>query len=60
MDGDLTNKLGQVTSGAFHVGSVFFAKLVQQVFNDWQQQSGLKMAEISRIVSLSLGENLVY
>jgi 3-methyladenine DNA glycosylase Tag len=32
-------------------------KLVQQTFNEWQQQSGLGFAEISRIVACSIGEN---
>ncbi len=34
-------------------------KAVQQVFNDWQQQCGRSMAEISRIISFSIGENIV-
>ena len=34
-------------------------KLVQATFNDWQQQSGRTMAEISRIVACSVGENFV-
>ncbi|MGB0495709.1 MAG: DNA-3-methyladenine glycosylase I [Kangiellaceae bacterium] len=34
-------------------------KAVQTAFNDWQQQSGRSMAEISRIISCSIGENLV-
>jgi len=34
-------------------------KLVQSTFNEWQQQSGRTMAEISRIVACSLGENIV-
>jgi 3-methyladenine DNA glycosylase Tag len=33
-------------------------KAVQMVFNEWQQQSGLSMAEISRVISCSIGENL--
>lgn len=32
-------------------------KLVQATFNDWQQQSGLTMAKISKIVACSIGEN---
>jgi len=32
-------------------------KLVQATFNDWQQQSGKSMAEVSRIVACSIGEN---
>ncbi|MFT6734920.1 MAG: 3-methyladenine DNA glycosylase Tag [Polaribacter sp.] len=32
-------------------------KLVQATFNDWQQQSGQSMAEISGIVACSIGEN---
>jgi len=34
-------------------------KLVQATFNDWQQQSGRTMAEISRIVACSVGENQI-
>jgi len=34
-------------------------KLVQATFNDWQQQSGRTMAEISRIVACSIGENFL-
>ncbi len=34
-------------------------KAVQQVFNDWQQESGQSMAVISRVISLSIGENLL-
>ncbi|MCB5226295.1 DNA-3-methyladenine glycosylase I [Alishewanella sp. 16-MA] len=30
---------------------------IQQQFNDWQQQSGLSLQEISQIVSYSVGEN---
>jgi len=32
-------------------------KLVQATFNEWQQQSGKTMAEISRVVACSVGEN---
>ena len=32
-------------------------KAVQSAFNDWQQQSNLSMAEMSRIISCSIGEN---
>ena len=34
-------------------------KLVQQTFNDWQQQSGRTLAEMSRIVAYSCGDNRV-
>jgi len=34
-------------------------KLVQQTFNDWQQESGRTMSEISRVVSMSVGDNIV-
>jgi hypothetical protein len=30
---------------------------VQATFNDWQQQSGFSMADMSRIVACSFGEN---
>ncbi|MCG9698103.1 DNA-3-methyladenine glycosylase I [Shewanella sp. Isolate11] len=32
-------------------------KQVQEVFNCWQQESGLSLAEISRIVACSVGDN---
>ncbi|TQV88368.1 DNA-3-methyladenine glycosylase I [Aliikangiella coralliicola] len=32
---------------------------VQSAFNEWQQQSGRSMAEISRIISCSIGENII-
>jgi 3-methyladenine DNA glycosylase Tag len=32
-------------------------KLVQSAFNEWQQQSGLSLAEISRTIACSIGEN---
>lgn len=32
-------------------------KLVQQAFNDWQQQSGRPLSHISRILSFTVGEN---
>ncbi|NKF49019.1 DNA-3-methyladenine glycosylase I [Shewanella sp. WXL01] len=32
-------------------------KQTQQVFNEYQQQTGLKLAEISKIISLSVGDN---
>ena len=35
-------------------------KLVQETFNEWQQQSGRSMAEISRVISMSIGENIVH
>lgn len=35
-------------------------KAVQQVFNEWQQQSGRSLAEISRVISMSIGENIVH
>jgi 3-methyladenine DNA glycosylase Tag len=34
-------------------------KAVQAAFNQWHQQSGRSMAEISRIISCSTGENLL-
>ncbi|WP_213999018.1 DNA-3-methyladenine glycosylase I [Arsukibacterium sp.] len=34
-------------------------KQIQQQFNQWQQQSGLSLQEISQIVALSCGENQV-
>ena len=34
-------------------------KIVQATFNDWQQQSGRSMAEISRIVACTQGENYI-
>ena len=34
-------------------------KIVQSTFNDWQQQSGRSMAEISQIVACTQGENLI-
>jgi len=40
-----------------HPNSQRDLKLVQATFNDWQQQSGRTMSEISRIVSYSFGEN---
>ena len=33
-------------------------KAVQNAFNQWQQQSGRTMAEISRVISCSIGENI--
>ncbi len=32
-------------------------KIVQKTFNDWQQESGNSMAELSRIIACSIGEN---
>ncbi|QBF82836.1 DNA-3-methyladenine glycosylase I [Shewanella maritima] len=32
-------------------------KQTQKVFNEYQQQTGLKLAEISKIISLSVGDN---
>ncbi|PCJ51113.1 MAG: 3-methyladenine DNA glycosylase [Gammaproteobacteria bacterium] len=32
-------------------------KLVQSTFNDWQQESGRSMAELSKIIACSVGEN---
>ncbi|MCF6194796.1 MAG: DNA-3-methyladenine glycosylase I [Kangiellaceae bacterium] len=32
-------------------------KLVQKTFNDWQQEAGKSMAELSRILACSIGEN---
>lgn len=40
-----------------HPNSQRDLKLVQATFNDWQQQSGLSMAELSKIVACSIGEN---
>ena len=40
-----------------HPNSQRDLKLVQSTFNDWQQQSGRTMAEISRIVAYTVGEN---
>ncbi len=40
-----------------HPNSQRDLKLVQSTFNDWQQQSGFSMAEMSKIVACSLGEN---
>lgn len=35
-------------------------KSVQQAFNDWQQQSSKTLAEISAVISMSIGENIVH
>ena len=35
-------------------------KAVQNAFNQWQQQSGRSMAEISRVISCSIGENIEF
>jgi len=40
-----------------HPNSQRDLKLVQATFNDWQQQSGRTMADISRAISYSFGEN---
>ena len=40
-----------------HPNSQRDLKLVQATFNDWQQQSGLSMADMSRIVACSFGDN---
>jgi 3-methyladenine DNA glycosylase Tag len=32
---------------------------IQQQFNDWQQQSGRSLQEISQIVSMSVGDNYI-
>lgn len=34
-------------------------KLIQQEFNEWQQQSGRSMSEISKILACSVGENYI-
>ncbi|TQV72181.1 DNA-3-methyladenine glycosylase I [Aliikangiella marina] len=34
-------------------------KLVQEAFNQWRDESGRTMADISRTISMSIGENLV-
>ena len=40
-----------------HPNSQRDLKLVQATFNDWQQQSGRTMAQISKIIACSIGEN---
>ena len=40
-----------------HPNSQRDLKLVQATFNEWQQQSGLSMADMSRIVACSFGDN---
>ena len=40
-----------------HPNSQRDLKIVQNIFNDWQQQSGESLANISRIVACSVGEN---
>ncbi len=40
-----------------HPNSQRDLKLVQAIFNDWQQQSARSMADISKIVACSIGEN---
>ena len=34
-------------------------RATQAAFNDWQQQSGRSLAEISRVISCSIGENTI-
>lgn len=40
-----------------HPNSQRDLKIVQSAFNDWQQQSGRSMAEISATIAYSIGEN---
>ncbi|WP_444996619.1 DNA-3-methyladenine glycosylase I [Aliikangiella sp. IMCC44359] len=42
-----------------HPSSQRDLKLVQAAFNEWQQQSGRHLSEVSRIISLSTGDNIV-
>jgi 3-methyladenine DNA glycosylase Tag len=43
-----------------HPNSQRDLKLVQQTFNDWQQQCGLSFSAISRTVACSIGENQLF
>ncbi|MBV1908961.1 MAG: DNA-3-methyladenine glycosylase I [Kangiellaceae bacterium] len=42
-----------------HPNSQRDLKVVQQVFNEWQKQSGMTLAQISKIVACSVGENYI-
>jgi len=56
---DVVNYFISQGAVAKHPNSQRDLKLVQQIFNDWQQQSGKGMSEISKILACSVGENFL-